>query len=69
GVCVAKMLDKTFSIICAFGLAAAAPRSPYRHLELCGIAINSKTDRRGEQHRLCGRFGFGVKCTRRVCGG
>ncbi|MFR4667741.1 MAG: hypothetical protein ACLT8A_13505 [Subdoligranulum sp.] len=32
------MLDKTSSIICAFGLAAAAPRSPYRHLELCGIA-------------------------------
>ena len=26
------------SIICAFGLASAAPRSPYRHLELCGIA-------------------------------
>ncbi|MFZ2788622.1 MAG: hypothetical protein WAZ45_03035, partial [Gemmiger qucibialis] len=22
------------SIICAFGLASAAPRSPYRHLEL-----------------------------------
>ena len=37
---VAKMLDKTSSIICAFGLAAAAPRSPYRHLELCGIALN-----------------------------
>ncbi|MFZ2722134.1 MAG: hypothetical protein WAY38_09600 [Gemmiger qucibialis] len=33
------MLDNTQSIICAFGLAAAAPRSPYRHLELCGIAI------------------------------
>ena len=33
------MLDKTSSIICAFGLAAAAPRSPYRHLELCGIAL------------------------------
>jgi len=33
------MLDKTSSIICAFGLAAAAPRSPYRHLELCGIAF------------------------------
>ncbi|MFZ2434662.1 MAG: hypothetical protein WAW97_10085 [Gemmiger qucibialis] len=32
------MLDKTSSIICAFGLAAAVPRSPYRHLELCGIA-------------------------------
>ncbi|MFR4666365.1 MAG: hypothetical protein ACLT8A_05995 [Subdoligranulum sp.] len=29
------------SIICAFGLAAAAPRSPYRHLELCGIALIS----------------------------
>ena len=28
------------SIICAFGLASAVPRSPYRHLELCGIAIN-----------------------------
>ena len=27
------------SIICAFGLASAAPRSPYRHLELCGIAL------------------------------
>ncbi|MFZ1718817.1 MAG: hypothetical protein WAT95_05855, partial [Gemmiger qucibialis] len=28
------------SIICAFGLASAAPRSPYRHLELCGIAYD-----------------------------
>jgi hypothetical protein len=27
------------SIICAFGLASAASRSPYRHLELCGIAL------------------------------
>ena len=27
------------SIICAFGLAVAAPRSPYRHLELCGVAF------------------------------
>ncbi|MGB4981288.1 MAG: hypothetical protein WBO79_05380, partial [Gemmiger qucibialis] len=34
GICVAKILDNTQSIICAFGLAAAAPRSPYRHLEL-----------------------------------
>ena len=29
------------SIICAFGLAAAAPRSPYRHLELCGLALTA----------------------------
>ena len=29
------------SIICAFGLAVAAPRSPYRRLELCGIAFTS----------------------------
>ncbi|MBS4911782.1 MAG: hypothetical protein KH007_11635, partial [Subdoligranulum variabile] len=36
---VAKMLDNTQSIICAFGLAAAAPRSPYRHLELCGATF------------------------------
>ena len=35
------MLDNTQSIICAFGLASAAPRSPYRHLELCGIALCS----------------------------
>ncbi|MFZ2434149.1 MAG: hypothetical protein WAW97_07465 [Gemmiger qucibialis] len=32
------MLDNTQSIIEHFGLTAAAPRSPYRHLELCGIA-------------------------------
>ncbi|MEF2631768.1 MAG: hypothetical protein U0M83_00220, partial [Faecalibacterium prausnitzii] len=43
GICVAKMLDNTQSIICAFGLAAAAPRSPYRHLELCGIALIKTT--------------------------
>ena len=34
------------SIICAFGLASAAPRSPYRHLELCGIAITFCTQGR-----------------------
>ncbi|MFR4667234.1 MAG: hypothetical protein ACLT8A_10750 [Subdoligranulum sp.] len=33
------MLDNTQSIICAFGLAAAVPRSPYWHLELCGVAF------------------------------
>ena len=43
GICVAKMLDNTQSIICAFGLAAAAPRSPYRYLELCGIALIKTT--------------------------
>jgi hypothetical protein len=36
------MLDKTSSIICAFGLASAAPRSPYRYLELCGIVLKKK---------------------------
>ncbi|WP_270763495.1 hypothetical protein, partial [Gemmiger qucibialis] len=35
------------SIICAFGLASAAPRSPYRHLELCGIALK----RIGKPHK------------------
>ena len=30
------------SIICALGLASAAPRSPYRHLELCGIALSER---------------------------
>ena len=33
------------SIICAFGLASAAPRSPYRYLELCGIAQNKMCPR------------------------
>ncbi|MDD6520872.1 MAG: hypothetical protein PUF35_02165, partial [Subdoligranulum sp.] len=33
------------SIICAFGLASAAPRSPYRHLELCGIALKEQQAR------------------------
>ena len=36
------------SIICAFGLASAAPRSPYRHLELCGIA-----SQRGHRAQRC----------------
>ena len=36
---LAALTFATSSIICAFGLAAAAPRSPYRHLELCGIAF------------------------------
>ncbi|MEF2872990.1 MAG: Dabb family protein [Gemmiger qucibialis] len=40
------MLDKTSSIICAFGLASAAPRSPYRHLELCGVALKIKSGER-----------------------
>ncbi|MFR4667013.1 MAG: hypothetical protein ACLT8A_09585 [Subdoligranulum sp.] len=31
------------SIICTFGLASAAPRSPYRHLELCGIALGVRS--------------------------
>ncbi|WP_270761011.1 hypothetical protein [Gemmiger qucibialis] len=46
------MLDKTSSIICAFGLASAAPRSPYRHLELCGIALKSvNPNRKNSRHR------------------
>ncbi|MFZ1272790.1 MAG: hypothetical protein WAQ76_06050, partial [Gemmiger qucibialis] len=47
GICVAKMLDNTQSIICAFGLAAAAPRSPYRHLELCGITLTLRISKAG----------------------
>jgi len=47
------MLDNTQSIICAFGLASAAPRAPYRHLELCGIVYTSGhrpaiTEKRGK---------------------
>ena len=35
------------SIICAFGLASAVPRSPYRHLELCGIVLKSRGIHKG----------------------
>ncbi|MCI6623626.1 MAG: hypothetical protein MSB96_06585, partial [Subdoligranulum sp.] len=35
------------SIICAFGLASAAPRSPYRHLELCGITLTLHISKAG----------------------
>jgi len=45
------MLDNTQSIICAFGLASAAPRSPYRHLELFGIAFRQQS---GKTHRFSG---------------
>ena len=50
------------SIICAFGLAAAAPRSPYRHLELCGIAIIQQLC------QICsGFFGGSVATARGPC--
>ena len=48
------------SIICAFGLASAAPRSPYRHLELCDIALGKANRRNSAQpitshpHPTCG---------------
>ena len=41
-ICVAKMLENTQSILCAFCLAAGTPRSPYRHVELCGVAQKSR---------------------------
>ncbi|MFR4665490.1 MAG: hypothetical protein ACLT8A_01325 [Subdoligranulum sp.] len=46
------------SIICAFGLASAAPRSPYRHLELCGIALKiyGKT-----RMSICGRCAITIR--------
>jgi hypothetical protein len=46
------MLDNTQSIICAFGLAAAAPRSPYRHLELCGIALKIQSRANKKENAL-----------------
>jgi hypothetical protein len=54
------MLDKTSSIICAFGLAVAAPRSPYRHLELCGIA-QSKNTKQGGNHMKIAVAGTGAR--------
>ena len=40
------------SIICAFGLASAAPRSPYRHLELCSIALIVRIVRQGSEQQI-----------------
>jgi len=50
------------SIICAFGLAAAAPRSPYRHLELCGIALSKIKTNRPEPACTIAVPGFGPVC-------
>ena len=48
------------SIICAFVLAAAAPRSPYRHLELCGIALAPlPINREVEDEQICSCAGSG----------
>ena len=59
------------SIICAFGLASAAPRSPYRHLELCGIALIGLI---GLLLRFCPRNGGadaigkgGARCKAGIC--
>ena len=55
------------SIICAFGLASAAPRSPYRHLELCGIALNRNhrlKTYRGDAGLLQRSAGGGMECPR-----
>ena len=50
------------SIICAFGLASAAPHSPYRHLELCGIALIQQLC------QICsGFFGGSVATARGPC--
>ena len=49
---LAALTFAAISIICAFGLASAAPRSPYRHLELCGIALN--TEGPPAHHLVCG---------------
>ena len=38
-ICAPKMLDNTQSIICAFWATSGAPRSPYRYVELCGVAL------------------------------
>ena len=55
------------SIICAFGLASAAPRLPYRHLELCGIALifqkffHRSSQRIVPEKTSCGRRGLRTK--------
>ena len=50
------------STICAFGLVSAAPRSPYRHLELCGIALSKIKTNRPEPACTIAVPGFGPVC-------
>ncbi|MFZ2789376.1 MAG: hypothetical protein WAZ45_06910, partial [Gemmiger qucibialis] len=52
------------SIICAFGLASAAPRSPYRHLELCGIALTLATQKPAADCRRSSTTGCIFLCYR-----
>ena len=56
------------SIICAFGLASAAPRSPYRHLELCGIAIKKKIKQKTNQKRSRCAAGNAFLCSESTAG-
>ncbi|MDD6521309.1 MAG: hypothetical protein PUF35_04385, partial [Subdoligranulum sp.] len=50
------------SIICAFGLTSAAPRSPYRHLELCGIALNLNKKTGHQSRYVCIKNGVRLWC-------
>ncbi|MFZ2474518.1 MAG: hypothetical protein WAW66_05750, partial [Gemmiger qucibialis] len=56
------------SIICAFGLASATPRSPYRHLELCGIAIKKKIKQKTNQKRSRCAAGNAFLCSESTVG-
>ena len=47
-------------VLSAFGLASAAPRSPYRHLELCGIALTIRSFGTSAIMRFAVRFVWGV---------
>ncbi len=55
-------------VICAFGLASAAPRSPYRHLELCGIAIKKKIKQKTNQKRSRCAAGNAFLCSESTVG-
>ena len=56
------------SIICAFGLVSATPHSPYRHLELCGIAIKKKIKQKTNQKRSRCAAGNAFLCSESTAG-
>jgi len=52
GLRVQRAMERPRASASALPLAAAAPRSPYRHLELCGIALKKSRQKLVEAYRF-----------------
>ena len=52
GLRLQRVMELLRASASALPLAAAAPRSPYRHLELCGIALKKSRQKLVEAYRF-----------------